>query len=324
MYQTDREVTEAYETALEQLNREYLALQNSREYLRGKQVIKYLDAIRKLDAAAVIKMIRRKRFYDRAGRLFTDKVREPERESQAIQASADTGDDRKITIYTCVLGEYDTPRFPLIRLNNYSYVLYTDQERRKEHEGWEVRSIPEHVKALGNRSSINRYLKFHPKEFCDGDYSIYIDGNVRFITSGNDFLKNLTEKTGLAMFDHPFRTCLYREAETCLYLGKGNAEKIKEQMQTYQEQGMPKDYGLKEATVIAADLKREEGLLLLHRWWEEYERSGSGRDQLALPYVMWKSGLAMSAIASLGPDIRTDPHLQIAYHNRPGAHGHEK
>lgn len=321
---TDRETAEVYEKALEQLNKEYIGLQGSREYLRGKQVVKYLDAIRRLDIGAVIKMIRRKRFYDRAGRLFTDKTGGQMEEERSAEPETDIKAGCTVTIYTCVLGQYDTPRFPLVRLKNYSYILYTDQDDLKEEGGWEVRGIPEHLKALKSPSAINRYIKFHPRKFCQGDYSIYIDGNVRFITSGNDFLKKLTGPMGLAMFDHPFRRCLYREAEACLYLGRGNEDRIRIQLDKYKMEGMPPDYGLMEATVIAADLQREEGPLLLHRWWEEYERSGSGRDQLALPYVMWKSGHSMSEIGSLGPDIRKDGHLQIAYHNRAGGTGYAK
>ena len=39
--------------------------------------------------------------------------------------------------------------------------------------------------------------------------------------------------------------------------------------------------------------------------------SGSGRDQLALPYIIWKLGYHMSDIGSLGNNLFLNPKFRI-------------
>ena len=49
-------------------------------------------------------------------------------------------------------------------------------------------------------------------------------------------------------------------------------------------------------------------------WWDEVLQSGSGRDQLALPYVLWSKGIRIDEIAKLGSNCYRNYKIQFADH----------
>ena len=115
---------------------------------------------------------------------------------------------------------------------------------------------------------------------------------------------------------------MYDEAEVCVSIGKGNPEKIKAQCQRYREEGFPSHFGLLEANVVAVDLNNAVALDILECWWLELLRSGSGRDQLALPYVLWRLGLSVSDVGCLGPNSFRNPKLRFVEHNATTQEAH--
>ena len=220
--------------------------------------------------------------------------------------------EKKVTVYTCIVGKYDIPQMPLVLMNNHEYVLFTDNKEIK-YDGWIIKDIPQYLKGK-NANYINRYIKLHPWEFFETRYTVYIDGNVRLLTGVVAYLAKTNVKTGIAMYSHPNRDCLYREADARIYLGKGNEDAIKVQISQYKKEKMPENYGLKEATMIVCDLENPMCKKIMSEWWNEFIRSQSNRDQLALPYILWKNNLKINDIGDLGKNIRDDLKLQIGYH----------
>jgi hypothetical protein len=155
----------------------------------------------------------------------------------------------------------------------------------------------------------NRFFKMHPKDILpDYPYSIYIDGNV-LVVSDVSSLCSIAKgvKSGIAMHRHNERDCVYLEAEVCKLFKRGNAAKIDEQMKKYKAEGFPEHFGLFEATIIVVDLKNTLSRKILNDWWNEFKTSGSGRDQLAFPYVIWKNGLKMEDVGVLGNCVDLNP-----------------
>lgn len=304
---------ESFEKAIAHVNQEYQEILSSKEYVLGKKILKLAHLIKARDFAGICKALSKKRKQKKYDKQFIDLKQingDSNERDQFYQMESDA--DYTVTVYMCVVGRYDSPNPPLLQYRNYRFVLFTDKTDI-EVAGWEVREIP--IKLKNNDATyINRYIKFHPWEFFDTDYTFYIDGNVKLLTGISSFIRNCLGPSGIAMFDHPERDCLYREAESCLFLGKGNSDRIKEQVARYRVQGMPPNYGLKEATVILIDHTNPEAKRILIEWWEEYLRSESRRDQLAFPYVIWKNGKQMSQIGTLGTNIRKDNRMRIEYH----------
>lgn len=221
--------------------------------------------------------------------------------------------DKKGVVYTCVFDGYDELRDPLVNSTELRFVAFTDAVRNSETGCWEIEDYP----ALADpRININRWCKMHPFELFEGcDYAIYIDGNVT-VTSDVSSLYRVAKEApcGIAMHAHHLRECVYDEAAVCRITKKGNAEAISGQMARYRSEGFPRKFGLCEATVIVTDLKNPSARELYSAWWDEFCRSESGRDQLALPYVMWKLGYSMSDIGCLGNDEYHNPKFFIEQH----------
>ena len=87
------------------------------------------------------------------------------------------------------------------------------------------------------------------------------------------------------------------------------------QIERYVSEGFPLDYGLLECNVIAADLHSRLGRRIFSNWWDEFLASGSMRDQLALPYVLWKLGISFESAATMGRNAYADTKIFIAEHS---------
>ena len=145
-----------------------------------------------------------------------------------------------------------------------------------------------------------------------------MDGNVQVVSD----LTALTEiakcsKIGIAMHKHPARKCAYVEAQVCIASKRGNADAIKKQMERYRKEGFPENFGFCEATVIATDLRNPNAKQIMECWWNEFCNTGSGRDQLSFPYVLWKNGFSINDVGLLGNNILFNPKFRII---NPGSH----
>lgn len=213
--------------------------------------------------------------------------------------------NKRIAVYTCVTGGYDVIKNPAVIPNNVDFYIYTESEFDKNI--WkELKVNPEHIQGL-SKAEVNRYIKHHPFElFPDYDYVIYIDGSVFIIDDITSLLNNIDKEMGFATYSHPSRNCVFDEVYSILALGKGNKKNIESQIKRFKEEGMPTHFGLLECTVLAFDIKNQTAKKICDGWWNEFITSKSGRDQLALPYVVWKMGLNPQRIGTLGQNVLKD------------------
>jgi hypothetical protein len=217
----------------------------------------------------------------------------------------------KVAVYQAIIGYYDTINavFPLYH-EIYDYYLFTDIKQGNIYNGWTVKEIPNNIKELNNPILINRYLKMHPYEFFkEYDYTVYIDGNINIVSDIRPMLRQVSNVTGLAIHRHSRRNCVYDEMRSCIKSKKGVPKLLLKQIERYKQLGLPKKIGLYECSLIIADLKNKMGENILTSWWEEFLFSGSLRDQLALPYVIWASGCSFDSIGEFGCSIQQNPKL---------------
>ena len=219
-----------------------------------------------------------------------------------------------MAIYTCITGDYDNVEEPLIMEEGCDYFLFTNNPNIKS-DSWKIKPIPEEIQKIKNNAKINRYIKMHPKElFEEYDYSIYIDGNIKLISTISQFVNQLNEKTGLAIHRHCTNVCVYDEVKDCRAYGKGDYSKLKKQVNRYRNEGFPKEYGMLECNVLVSDLKNNNAKMIFDEWWNEYLTSESMRDQIALPYVLWKKKIPVEEIGNLGENVNTNYAIKINSH----------
>lgn len=297
--------------AILSLNYEYLQLLYSREYNLGRRIYKYAKILRTGNIKEVIQRIefeKKIRKSHKAGYIY--------RENNFF-AKGEKCNNVKGVVYTCITGGYDLPHEPYFFSSNCSYVMFSDNPEISQGTNWHAKSIPFNISSgLQLTNYANRFCKMHPFElFPKYEFAIYLDGNVTPV-GDLSFLFHLAaeSKVGIAMHEHPARKCIYAEGEACISLAKGNAEKIRAQLNKYREEGFPANFGMCEATVIVTDLRNQIAKKIFNDWWNEYRTSGSYRDQISFPYIVWKNGYGMDDIGDLGTNKNLNPYFRINEH----------
>lgn len=312
------EYTRELFTSIENRNKEFNAILNGAEYNKGLQINNIRRIIKSFAIGELIEVVRCK-LMDRK-----IKIKNVGNANKIIPTLPDTFDsyrqfrNKKIVVYTCIIGKYDQLKEPLLAFDNVTYICFTDDQANIDATAdtkWEIRSVPENILKTYEGTLANRYVKMHPHElFPEADYSIYVDGNVKIVSFPGAYLPGTMGKAGLAIYAHGQRNCAYDEAQMCIMRKKGKKEFIERQMQRYSEEGFPENYGLYECTIIATDLKNDNSNRIFDAWWHEFVNSKSFRDQLALPYVMWKKGFQYTDIGLLGANIFDDCRITVYSH----------
>ncbi|MDN0063294.1 glycosyltransferase domain-containing protein [Collinsella ihumii] len=224
-----------------------------------------------------------------------------------------TTHNEKITVYTCITGNYDTTIPIPFQAPNTEYVLFTDNIELKC-LGWNTVPIPKRLSSM-NARDINRYIKMHPHEFFRTPFSVYIDGNVWLLCDPMEFcISAKYSNSHIAMFAHGLRDCVYDEGKACRQLNRGDADGIRQQLSVCNSLQIQPHSGLLEACIIASDISHPDILTFYNIWWNQYIENGSERDQLALPAAIILSGLDVQDFGILGDNARNDPRLRFLSH----------
>lgn len=289
---------------IEILNNEIYELKNSKYYLIGKIICFFLH-FRIRRGVQYLKSFFLKR---KIAKLSSPK--HPFFYNEGCYLS-----EKKGVVYTCVTNNYDCIVSPILKPENVDFILFTDKKNGDFLEDWKEILLGEHI-IEQNGNYANRFCKLNPFLFFEGyDFAVYVDGCIQVVSDVRPlFSVAQKSKTGLAMHLHMSRNCAYAEAKICRILKKGDAKKIEEQMNRYRVAGFPEHFGLLEATIIVVDLHNENAKMIMNDWWHEFVTSGSGRDQLSLPYVLWKSGFNISDIGILGSNRSRNPKFRTTSH----------
>lgn len=239
-------------------------------------------------------------------------VRQPNKNSEAPEHGLLRNRSKRIAVYTSIFGQYDSVYQPLARPDNIDYYFISDGEKPYTSAYTWIdakRVIPDEITSPVKR---NRYVKMHPHLiFPDYEYSIYVDGNIEIRKDISSFMRE--SDTGISVFMHPRRDCIFYEAITIVNFRRVAAEDVNRQMGRYIKEGMPLHYGMPEMPVIAREHNRPACRKIMEEWWDEFN-GGAQRDQLSFMYVLWKNGMGMENIASLGKDYRESEYLEVKKH----------
>lgn len=223
----------------------------------------------------------------------------------------------QIGIYTCVTGGYDVIASPLQPDPRLAYHAWSDRPGTVP-VPWKAH--PVNFAGLGPKDQ-NRYAKMHPHllpELAGCDVTVYVDGSIDIIGDVHALVSECLHShpdTDLFLYAHPFRDCAYDEARACARFGHAHVLPLRRQMGRYRDEGFPAHAGLYECNVL---IRRHTPTLAyaMELWWQEY-RQHAKRDQLAITWAIWKSGMRT---VSLGP---SDPrnaqrYFQLKSHAKAG------
>ena len=215
-------------------------------------------------------------------------------------------------IYTALFGDYDDLRSPAFAPSGLKFICFSDRER--DVPGWEIRIVdPE----FDNPALQNRKIKIRPYDYLkDYDCSLYVDANLVFLADPLMVYQRWLRNESFVAWAHPYRCGVYQEIEAILTGLHHRPAPLLDQYTYFRHHHLPRESGLIEACFLWRDHRDSRVRDLMEQWWDLLVRLGGHRDQPALGYLMWKTGVRPAILpAYLGTSRHNDfsfrlPHLQ--------------
>ena len=191
--------------------------------------------------------------------------------------------DRRL-IYTVITGDYDKPsKCP--QYEGWDFLLITDNPEI-EANGWPLKVVQKE----DNPCKLQRYWKINS---CLLEYplTVYIDGNMTLKSDPLALVKAYFNGL-LSLVKHPSRDCIIQESKAIIDLKKDKFEIVRNQVGRYVMEGIPFNFGMWAAGFII----RDNSIFEFEKIWSDELKKHSHRDQLSLPYALWKTGLKYNEI----------------------------
>ena len=287
-------IDERLDQRIQDLNRRYQELMHSKPIEDQIKRARYAESLKNLNLGKIIRDLRYRRYaknnFSDAGNLFLGN-----RFEQDVR-------EMKIAVYSCIIGRYDTIIEPVLVEPEVDYYMITDQFI-PESSTWKKIDATK-LEDYGRMSNmmLNRKIKIlQTEQLRKYDYSIYIDGNIEIIAGMSPIIAQMkTYQIGLHF--HRSRDCIYDEVVAVKHLKQIQGKEMDAQVNEYKKKGFPKHYGLYENSIIVRDNRSNDMIKLMEAWWDELCLHPT-RDQLSLPYVVWKQGYNKENIFIMGNDL---------------------
>ena len=220
-----------------------------------------------------------------------------------------------VVVFTAQFGRFDVVMPPSAEFPGATFVVLTD-ERLRVPEPWTVRHVTLPLGLTDPRLK-NRWCKMHASELlADFDVSIYVDTHVQVVGDLRPLLDEFIRSgASLGILRHPHSHSVEQEVERSLRTGRISEEdhtsNWARQLERHRVNGFTDDLGVYYATVV---MRRHRSPLLREledAWWLELTQ-GVLRDQVALPFALWRTGVPHQVFLlpwSLAPFFRRWGHL---------------
>ncbi len=223
---------------------------------------------------------------------------------------------KRIAIYTCITGNYDSPKEPLITSPECDYYCITDNAELNS-SVWRRLDIQNFIpEGISDNTRRSRYCKIMGCEiFNQYPFSIFIDGNIQIIKDISKYVDLLAcGRIGLNGFPIVDMDCTYSHGVS-LADRKDDASVIRQQLKRYKNDGFPRHYGLFETNIVARNNRDEQIKTIMRQWWQEVYQN-SRRDQLSLFYLLWKNGFVKNDIVVLNNKVRASDDVLFFSHDK--------
>jgi hypothetical protein len=209
-------------------------------------------------------------------------------------------------IYTAIYGGYDRLKPQPAQTIPVDFICFTDDDRIEAVSPWRVvcRRRPEsHPRMQAKFYKVLSHVAFEPparrwglswlrpnRQRTAYDFAIWIDGSVQVKTP--DFAATMLSsigRYGWAMFVHPNWDNLHEEVACLEGMPRFKGIPFRPQVDAYFAEGCPATgiHPHMATGVIARDMRVVALVDVNKRWWDEHLR-WTYRDQVSLPYVLWK------------------------------------
>ncbi len=210
-----------------------------------------------------------------------------------INASAEQRGQGSVVVYTAVTSRYDLVLPPARQSAPLVFGLFDDAGT--EVRGWQ--RVP-FRRSFDCDITTNRFHKFFAHElFPDAEYSIYLDGNIGVVGDLVPLLDEfIASKCAMGLFRHRDRSTVGEELSACLRMSKFDAADLqlyKKQIQHYRAERMPENQPLNDNGVLFRWHSHPMLATAMDQWWEQF-LAFTKRDQISLPYVLWKTSLPIN------------------------------
>jgi len=186
----------------------------------------------------------------------------------------------KKAIYTVITNNYDALR-QAPNYKGWDCVLFTDNPPA-DNKGWIIRKIETSTDPV---LTSRKYKILSHVYLSEYDLVCYIDANQKMLKE---------PPSQPIRFTHPRRQNIFQEAHRIIKNGRFSAEQINAQITYYKKQGY-KDAGLF-LNGFSVRSNTDEKINHLHDIWYVETSRFSPRDQLSLPYAIWKTGIKLENI----------------------------
>lgn len=210
---------------------------------------------------------------------------------------------RPLIVYTAIFGpiadRLRVPRFFGRDPRPVEWRCYTDRPLPAELVGpWRVTRLA----PPADPRFAARMIKVRLQAGVSADqYSLWVDGSIQVEKNPWGIVDACLRHVDLATFKHPRRACAYDEVEALIGMNhkdnfKDHEHVLREQAARYQRAGMPRHHGLCATGVL---LRRHTPAIgRLGEMWAAEIVAGSIRDQVSLPYCLWRLGVPWAPIGT--------------------------
>lgn len=216
---------------------------------------------------------------------------------------------KKLALYTALFGRFEPEHDPFGHLN---YTRYGDIDRFYFTDLNMDGKIPYTVikKDLDYLPGVKRQRKVKikiPSEIFDNyEYSMWVD--CRPLLAIDPYRLLSLADADLLIRSHDYRRCAYDEGKICVMQNRVSKSAVDRQLEHYRSQEFPPQNGLYHTGfMIRKHTKKLKKLM--DAWWAEV-RKFSHRDQISLPYVLWKQKFDVTVFPR---DFSETYQMRVAY-----------
>lgn len=205
-----------------------------------------------------------------------------------------------IALVTSIYGGHDELHELPAGIRCDDAVCVTDDDELRS-DTWRVVVDPKPDEHPNRAAKLPKLL---PWLFTDCSSSVWIDAAYRVLDADFPWLA-VSRALPWAAHKHPGRDCIYDEADVSMRMPKYELEPIREQIEHYRSEQMPRHWGLWE-NGCTARLHTLEVCMIAEAWQAEIERF-SFQDQISAPYVWWKHDMRPQHVPRHEPWLVHEP-----------------
>lgn len=221
---------------------------------------------------------------------------------------------KKLVVYFYLTNNINNKPWPEIKCVNpdVDYYIFTDDHNHVPEDIWNVVYI-DAENDIYSKEDMNKKFKWNPFELFEGkyEYSLYCDSKISIVGDPMKCLDEYKDKMKIGFTGHKYGFIknskyvdnikdVYRHADYILDVKVGHLDNIHKLKEVYKKEGLPMNSGVVETAVILTDLRNVLAKKIQKEIFDEYIKRNTKRDQLVVPYILWKNDIDINDVQLFG------------------------